>query len=203
MSERIDVVARIPTCKDLYDTIKQQSEMLTNAKLIEFIYVSALKASAAVNRNDCLNNIKSELVIMLDDDITGFYPGWDADLIQPLIENDNISIVSARLMNSDTTYANVMHDNFIYVNGYHRSPINLVPTAGIAFRPNGIKFDENYIKASFEDTDWCKQISQRYPHMYTVINNNCKLIHLNEMKFQVGEAWNHNRSYYISKWGSL
>ena len=193
----------IPTCKTVVDITQQINDIKATAiTQFELIY-SCLPVSAAINRNKCLDQVTGDIVIQLDDDITGFYKGWDTDLIQPLLSDPNISIVSARLLDPNGSYGAMMHNNYIYTAGWHKPKANFVPTACIAFRKMDLRFDEGYIRASFEDTDFCKQTELLFPEKYPVINNNCKLIHLNEMKFQAGEAWDHNKAYFEKKWGVI
>lgn len=152
------------------------------------LIISSQEGSAAYNRNWCLDRAKGDIIIMIDDDITGFYPGWDKDLIKPL-EDNSVSIVSARLINPNGTNAPLM---------YEGTPYNIVPSAAIAFRKTGIRFDEQFI-GGFEDTDFCKQLEQAFPQKHKVINKNCRLIHLGEKKRQekMGEA----RKKFVEKWG--
>jgi hypothetical protein len=125
----------------------------------------------------------------MDDDITGFYEGWEQDLIKPL-EDNSISIVSARLVNEQGKNIPMMFDGTKY---------NVVPTGCIAFRKTGIRFDENYKGYGYEDTDFCLQMQTVYPNKKVLINDNCKLIHPTQDKgFRSREE---NRKYFNNKWG--
>lgn len=154
------------------------------------VIASCQEGSAAYNRNYCLERALGEIIIMVDDDITGFFPGWNEVLIKPLLADDSISIVSARLTNPDGTNAPMMYDG---------TPFKIVPSSAIAFRKNPLRFDENYLGGGFEDTDFCKQMESAYPDKRTLINEDCRLVHLNEKKNQgfMGQ----NRKYFVSKWG--
>jgi glycosyltransferase involved in cell wall biosynthesis len=166
----------IPTFKKNEKQIKD-IRRTSNAEVV----VSDQEGSAAFNRNYCLEKAKGDIIIMVDDDITGFFPGWDEVLIKPL-EDPSVSIVSARLNTP------MMYDG---------TEFNIVPSACIAFRKTGIRFDENFV-GGFEDTDFCKQMEQAHPSKHTVINEECKLIHLNEKKRQhMTEA----RKVFVKKWG--
>jgi hypothetical protein len=156
--------------------------------------------SAARNRNIALKKAKSEIVIMLDDDITGFFPGWDLCLISPFLVVNNINIISARLMNQDGTLGNMTgnsEDSTSFI-----AEVNRVPSACIALKKDDIYFDEKYIGSGFEDTDFCMARKNKYSDSIFAINNYCRLIHLNAMQNQVIN-FRTNREYYEGKWGAL
>ena len=153
--------------------------------------------SAAHNRNLGLEQAMTEYVIMIDDDIRGWHYGWWAAMIKPLIEDEDVEMVSARLVNFDGTPAAMMapgnQDNAM-------CEVMKLPTAAVAFRNDGIRFDEAYIGSGFEDDDFCMQLRQRNPHAKFIINNTVRLIHENEMKNQGGEFWEANQTTFNRKW---
>jgi hypothetical protein len=140
---------------------------------------------------------------MLDDDMTGFFTNWDKILIEPLLVDSDIYLVSARLMDKNGSPGAMMHNNNNYAPGWYPPKAKFVPTSCIAFRRSEIRFDETYVGSGWEDTDWCRQLDLKFPLGKVVINNNCRLTHLNEMKNQHGENWEKNKAYYTSKWGSV
>lgn len=171
------------------------------------IIVTSQNSSASVNRNYGLNNSESEILVMMDDDITGFYDGWLSDLVEPMFKDNTIIIASARMLKEDGSYGPMMGGNVmpkdkgvfdVVPSGYMN--YRRVCTACIAIRKNRIRFDENFIGSGYEDTDYMNSISASYPDKRIVVNNNCKLIHLNEMKNQGGKYWKHNKKYYLSKY---
>ena len=89
----------------------------------------------------------TDCVIMLDDDITGFYPGWDLSLISPLFLFDNICVVSARLLKADGSYGAMTGDSMDRASFI--APVSRVPSACIAFFRDQIKFDEKYFGSGF------------------------------------------------------
>jgi glycosyltransferase involved in cell wall biosynthesis len=153
------------------------------------IIVSGQEGSAAYNRNYCLDKATGDVIVMIDDDITGFYSGWVEDLVKPL-EDNSISIVSARLLNKDGTNAPMMYDG--------QPQYKIVPSSCVAFRKTPIRFDEGYV-GGFEDTDFCKQMDTVHPDKKVLVNEKCRLIHLNEKKRQ--ENYANARRYFVSKWG--
>lgn len=165
------------------------------------------KVSAARNRNIGLDWAKAPIIIMADDDIGGFFGGWWKTLIKPLEENPDIILVSARLLKPDRSNGMMM---FTGDSNVPLSQVPRVPTACIAFRNDGTRFDdgtlpdsldkEGYIGSGFEDDDFMAQLSEKYPQGKVVINNDCKLIHFNDMKNQGGEFWTRNKSYFYRKW---
>ena len=188
----------IPTCKpdvtELEAAIRKYSPGAA-------IIASCRSGSAAYNRNWCLGHAVDELAIMIDDDISGFYPGWHWDLFAPLVD-PQVAIVTARLMRPDGRVGPTCS------RCYDLSPETIdiepdehcvLPTAAIAFRNIGIRFDENFRGSGFEDGDWCFEYRKRWPTCRFVQSNKCRLVHRNEMKAQ-RENWNHNKAYFESKW---
>lgn len=172
----------------------------------DHVIFTGLDASASVNRNVGLDKVKSDILIMIDDDIEGFYEGWIDDLTRPMWGSNKIACVSARLLNSDKSPGSMMGNNNIYTKGYHlamRSGYKdyfRLPTACLALRKNRLRFDEGYIGSGYEDTDFLNNTNKYYPKDYEFfINNDCALVHLNEQKSQGGKFWEHNKKYYLSK----
>jgi glycosyltransferase involved in cell wall biosynthesis len=202
----------IPTCKDDYELAGQIGEIIMAEPEIDGdrIIYSCYDKSAAFNRNYCLNLARSGIVVMIDDDISGFLPGWSEKLIEPLLKCRDIIYVSARLMNNEGlaqhlvgyfgTPQRVMgfSDNLISP----IVPVNTAPSAAVAFRNDGTRFDEAYVGSGWEDTDFVRQLKVKYPGGKVVINNEVKLIHANEMKNQLGENYKINKEYFIKKWGA-
>lgn len=144
--------------------------------------------------------MRSPIVVMMDDDISGFYPGWAEKLIKPLINHPDIIYVSARLLNPDGTLQNAMG-----ASQDDKTPILDVPTAPsacVAFRITGVRFDEKFVGSGWEDTDFVKQLKKLFPHGRIVINNEVRMTHANEMKNQLGENFQKNRAYFNRKWGT-
>lgn len=189
----------IPTCKD-YKDVERQIFEITRTWDWEQPYElipTCEKVSAAINRNIGLNLSKGEICIQIDDDITGFYPGWGKDLIAPLLVDESIFIVSARLMDKNGSFAFMMGDSKDYIKDY--VICQKVPTACIAHRKMSIRYDENFIGSGFEDDDMLLAFKCSYPDKKIAINNKCRLVHNNEQKNQGGKNWVHNKSYFLSK----
>ena len=193
----------IPTYRDRdnEDIVKLVSEIETMSTGEYELIVTCQKASAAINRNYGLNNSNNDLVIMIDDDIRSLPYGWNEEIIRLLVEDENIKIVSARLMAEDGRLGLNMGNNYDVSSDVVEVESGYVPTACIAFKKeDDIRFDETYIGSGFEDTDFMNQMMKKYPNSKHVINNLVKLIHINEMKEQRGENWEKNKAYFMNKW---
>lgn len=195
----IDVL--IPTYRpaaEIADMIRQIESTMT---LATRVIASCRSGSASENRNRCLNLCASHWAIMLDDDIRGFYTGWDADLLRSLT-GDRVVAVSARLLRPDGKLAQTCSRSYeltpdeIEVEPYDCC---VMPTAAIAFKNVGIRFDEGFRGSGFEDGDWFFSYRERIPDCRFIQSNRCRLIHLNEMKCQ-REHWRHNKAHFESKW---
>ena len=162
-------------------------------------------ASASINRNKGLGLSSGDVVVMLDDDITGFYPGWLTQITAPL-QDDEIALVSARLMATDGTPGAMMGSGIPFDDGIHDVSLSAyrgyrrVTTAAIAFRKTDLRFCEDYIGSGYEDTDFMNEFNKTNPDKRLVINNACRLIHLNEEKNQGGAYWEHNHAVYLSRY---
>jgi len=184
----VDIV--IPSCKTIDECRDQINSMEKTRHTKGKIIFTGLKESASKNRNYAMSLTNSKITIMLDDDMTGFYDGWDIDLIKPL-EDNNIVIVSSRLLKPDGTYGFFMDWNYSnskedYIEVKQRE----IPTACFCYRNDDLKeviYDENFIGSGFEDNDMCRQVQLKHPKGKFIINNKCKLIHINEMKNQRGK----------------
>lgn len=189
----------IPTCRDVQsDEINELTWSLFYLNRDSKIIVTGIPDSAAVNRNAGLNESTSEYVVMCDDDISGFYSGWAEELIMPLLVSPDIIYVSARLCNPNGTLQVVMGGR--YDTETPIIDVSSAPSACVAFRKTDLRFDENFIGSGWEDTDFVRQLKQRFPHGRIVINNLVRMRHKNEMKNQLGENYQKNRDYYNKKW---
>lgn len=197
----------IPSCKSEEELNQQTGDILSMDRGLNVVYSHDNKVCAAMNRNACLEIATKEYnpkyIVMIDDDITGFFPGWSELLIKPLDDPD-VLYVSARLMNE--------YDKPQLVMGFNKNvnhalvPVSIAPSAAIAFRNDGIRFYEGYKGSGFEDTDFHFQLKEKYGYDKKVlVNNRVKLIHFHEMKNQngVGEGFNpfeENKTLFDERW---
>lgn len=203
----------IPIIIPTYKTKDQIREVLFELKcnISDKKYVlipTFVRACASVNRNFGImmaEKYGSDIIIMVDDDVTGYYKNWADDLIKPLLseEHKECVMVSARLMHDNNTVG-VMMDHKIDLSVEYQIVQNALPSAAVAFRYDKIiRFDEIYsvdnMGSQWEDTDACFQYNKKYPNCYYIINNRCKLIHKNEAK--ESKYGNYFRSIFQQKWG--
>ena len=189
----VDII--IPTLRPLAEVQDQIRDIDRTAILPHTIIATCQKVSAAKNRNLGLDCADGDIVITLDDDITGFFPGWDFRLILPLALDPDLVMISARLMNPDGTVVPNCVDNYdlepdlIYIPKRTDMPSPIMPSAAIAFRNLGLRYDEGYLGSGFEDMQFMAELYRISPEFKFAINNNCRLIHLNEKKQQLGPNW--------------
>lgn len=186
----------IPTCK----TAEEISPMLCNiegfSRGCEVIATCLPGKSAAQNRNAGLNKATGDIIIMVDDDVSGFYPTWWQGMVWP-VESAGATIVSARLLNPDGSPGVMMYG------GDPNVPLTEVPrcnTAAIAFRRSYLRFNEDFIGSGYEDDDFMARVSEKWPYGRIVINNKVKLVHKNEMKNQRGDWEVANRATFHRLW---
>jgi glycosyltransferase involved in cell wall biosynthesis len=197
----IDVI--LVTHRPKFEVMETVGDIIDNTPEPHRLIVTCQVAkSASVNRNYGLAQADSAVTVMLDDDITGFYPGWLSQIVDPL-SDDGIALVSARLINEDGTEAPMMGGNVPFddtIRNATRSGYKAyvrVPTAAIAFRRTPLRFDEGFIGSGYEDTAWMNEFN-RLTKGRIVINNRCRLVHRNEEKNQGGPYFDHNHAHYMS-----
>lgn len=200
----------IPTCKPQDDIRNMLVDIETNTLEWHKVIHTCLPLPAARNRNIAHASVRREVqfVVSLDDDIQGFYPGWLTDIIQPLKEDETIRFASARLMKPGGREVNfMMTSSFDLKNKYEDVP--RCPTSAYAYRKkdfdslfefynkDSLPFDENFKGSGWEDNALCHDLKMRFPDSRIIINNQCKLIHVNEEKNQK-QFLQENKKYFFS-----
>jgi glycosyltransferase involved in cell wall biosynthesis len=210
-TSKLKVTIAIPTLKSEKEIRKQIDEIHTNPPSCDYeVIASCIKQSAAKNRNWCIDNADGDIVIMIDDDITGFYPGWADVLIDGLFLNPDFSVVSARPLKEDGALAPTLGDcgNAVKVDEFQKcihtekTGLNVCCSSSISFWKNQcVRFDENYKAAVWEDFDWCLEMKKKYPDKDIVFANQCNPVHLNAMQGRTGADIEWNYKYCCEKWG--
>jgi hypothetical protein len=196
----------IATYKKKEEIQDQIDKIEANTSEKHRIIATCQPLSAAKNRNYGLSFANSSIIIMMDDDIIGFYEGWLTDLIHPFEIYPNCILTSARLFDRNKNIIHMMGANGIpSTNGFYKSnkffndKFYRVATACIAFRKNTVRYNEDFIGSGYEDTSYMNRLNIAFPNSYMMINNNCKLIHLNEEKEQGGKNFEHNKKTYLKE----
>ncbi len=153
--------------------------------------------SASKNRNYGLERSQSPFVIMCDDDLKDLPMAWNRKLIYSLRENKDLLGISARLLNSDGTPGMNTANNFDLKDPLVK--VEMIPTACSVFRKTDIRFDEKYIRAGWEDTDFFKQLKQKHGKGFAIANT-IQVVHLNKEREGGGAGNQHNRQAYMEKW---
>lgn len=204
---RADII--IPSCKPIQELktyVEMYKQLYSSEGECNFI-PTGIKASASVNRNYGLvrsRESKAEYIIMMDDDIGGFFEGWHNMLIQPLIDDKDIRIVSARLITKDSDFSPMQGVDFDLSKDLSIAK-DVILSACIAFRKKDVLdklwFDMEFIGSGFEDTLFTHQLYEMYKNTNClfVVNNKCKLIHYHEMKNQGGKYFDYNKKIFLSR----
>ena len=195
----------IPSCKS-YEDVNILASLIKqyDPDGNEYNYIpTGFSTSASVNRNyGLLQSFKTdnEIIIMIDDDIGGFFPGWQDVLCDPFKEDPNILICSARLITPDGMLSPMMGADF-RIDKPISSVDKAILSAAIAFRKKdviGLTFCMNMIGSGWEDTLFCRMLTKKIPEGRFVVVNTCQLIHYHEMKKQT-EAFEYNYRVYLSE----
>lgn len=195
----IDIV--IPTLRDANDPIiiSLIEEINRTAGVPVHVAATCTKASASVNRNLGLDWAKSDVIFMVDDDISGFPVGWVKILEHTIRTQDDCVMLSPQLLMPDHTFGFMMGVRRQRLSGLSTAA-GILPTACIAIWANELRFDENFIGSGFEDNDYCAQLRQLNPNARFLVNHDVQVIHANEKKNQHGTYWDHNKAYFEKKW---
>jgi hypothetical protein len=194
----IDII--IPSNHNLLDSFI--NEVITTAGSGFNVIQTGFDVSAATNRNYGLNKARSSIVIMIDDDISGFGNDWASGLVKSLVHNEAI-MVSARLMDAYGQPGTMMSIPVDFSKPIVESPCHALPSSCICFYRDDTRFDENYKGAGFEDTDFCFQLHCKYPNKKFLINNDVRVVHRNEKKNYLKNGNNNyidNQHYFERKW---
>jgi GT2 family glycosyltransferase len=204
----IDII--IPTCKSYREIADQVRDMLQTADTVLRIVPTCRGVSAACNRNIGLEAATADIVIMVDDDVSGFPPMWDLQLVSVLRSNPQCVMVSARLMNPDGSPGPMLRlGPPTKASGLTVAKDRALVTACCAFRNDGLRFDENFLGSGFEDDDYSAQLREKYPGGTFLVNEDVRVVHHNTMTNQgfikgqgpvPGGNFEKNRAYYEEKW---
>lgn len=198
MNERVDII--IPTCNPWGDVAKQAGEAIATAGIRPNLIATCQEGSAAQNRNRGLEQARSPIRIMVDDDIARFSMDWAGRLVDVLETRPECEMVSAFLVNPDDTPAVMMGYTRPRGGGIHEADGPHLISACCAIRNNVLRFDEGYIGSGWEETDYCMQLRRMAPACTLLIDEDVRVVHLNEQKNQA-EHFEQNKKLYVSKWG--
>lgn len=155
------------------------------------------RKSAAQNRNLGLHRTNSAYIIMCDDDIEDLPLGWNRQLVYVLKENREILAASARLMNPDGSPGRNTANNYDLASKL--ADVDMIPTACCIFRKTDVRFDERYIRAGWEDTDFFMQLKEKVGGKFIIVNQ-VRVVHLNEEKNCGGTQNTYNEQLFNKKW---
>ena len=135
------IIPTIRSADELRDLLGAVGETAPGCRIIP----TCLPVCAAANRNAGLDRAATPIVVMIDDDVSGFPPGWAGELAEVLERDDDCVMVSARLLNPDGTPGQMLgHPDTSVAEGLVVVPRRELPTACIAIRNDGTRFDEGY-----------------------------------------------------------
>jgi hypothetical protein len=186
----------IPTCRSEEEVSSIVCDLEGYAYGKHQVFATCKKVSSSENRNTCLSMVPiGDVIIMIDDDMAAFYDGFVEDLTYPLLHDEDVIMSSARLMKADGTIGTMSGENYDMSAPVVEVRARQLPTACVAFRNDGTRFDERFKGSGYEDTWFCDCLAKKYPHGKFVIVNKCMLVHLNEQK-GAAETLEHNQRVY-------
>jgi len=190
----------VPTCKTRDQVEPLLEEIRGTAQGQYDLVATCTDASAAANRNLGLAAARGNVVVMVDDDVTGYAMGWNTRLVHVLRSDPGCVMVSAQLLTADGTPGQMLGNPQPRAAGLQVVPRRELPTACIAIRNDGTRFDERYVGSGWEDTDFCRRLAEIYPDGTFVVRHDVRAVHLNEQKRQ-GENFVANKRRFEEVWG--
>jgi len=213
------IMIGIPTWKKNVDLLLKEIENSIKNSIHDIIlYATCKNQSASKNRNLTILEAKKnncDIIIQCDDDVKIFEHDWLDKLVEPLIKyKEDIAIIAPQLVDDNGNHTAQLGDNSgiwgkSFINNDNlkialhtdKTGLNLICSACIAFFvSDNIIFDENYLFACFEDTDFSLSYIKQYSNKKNMINLSSKIIHKNHGSWRKGNKWNHNRNYFNKKW---
>ena len=191
----------VPTCKPFEDVASLVFNLRACDPNIRVI-ATCLNASAAVNRNAGLDDTTAPIVVMVDDDCSGFEHGFAEQLVHTYETTPHCAMVSARLMTPGGDYGPMCGEVDFFPAGVSIARGRHLPTSCVVVsRRHDVRFDEQYLGSGWEDTDFCRQLLAVDDQAVFVVDNEVRVIHRNEAKRQT-ENWQQNKEYFQKKWGT-
>ena len=194
----VDVV--IPTLKPIQTQAATIAAIEATAGIPVRVYATCQPVSASKNRNLGLDQATGSYIVMLDDDIEQFPQGWVKKLVDVLQNHPNCAMVSPQLARPDGSPGFMMGGVTPQRSGLTAATERKLPTACVAIRRNGLRFDERFIGSGWEDDDYCAQLRAANPSAEFFVCHDVWVVHRNEMKNQRGPHWQHNKNLFQSKW---
>jgi len=176
------------------------SSIIKTARSDYDIIIHPRKASAAVNSNMLLDYARADKVILMDDDLEFVEDGWDLNLLDTHELCGYVGCVAPQLTDQDGNNIGpkpMREPGSISIGGE-------VWGAILLFSPTPlIRYDENYIKTTCDDTDFLYQwLENGFIHM---TDTTVHVKHTRELSAQKAggnkQAWYHqNYAYLTNKW---
>jgi len=190
----------IPTCKDRPEIAALLSEIEATVTGHPRVIATCEPVCAAANRNLALDMAETSEVIMIDDDLTGFPAGWNEGMLEALRTERDAVVVSARLLDKSGKPGQMLGNPEDRPGEIVEVARRELPTACIAFRADGLRFDEAFVGSGWEDTHWCAALRVLYPEGRFLVHCGVRVTHLNEMKAQ-GVNFARNKRHFEETWG--
>jgi hypothetical protein len=190
----------VPTCRPREDI----QSLLANIRGAEpylgdrLIASCLIGESASVNRNWCLDRCETDVIVMVDDDVSGFPRLFAHELVETLLANQDHAMVSAKLLDKNGEMfmgGNIPNDP----TGLSISRDHWLPTACVAMYAHRRKFDEGLPMG--EDVDYCWQRKNDFPKSLFVVANEILVRHANEEKWRTGDNFQQAMEMIQVKWG--
>jgi len=194
----LDVV--IPTIRTAEEVAPLVAQIRATAGVPVNVFASCQRISAAKNRNLGLEQSRSEILFMLDDDITCLPENWAIRMIEVMQSHPQCVMCSPRLLDLDGTFGTMAGYPSNAQKGCEVLGSRELLTAFIGIRRTALRFDPNYIGSGFEDNDYCRQLVAKFPDAEFICIHDLLAVHRNEKKNQHGEYWQKNSRYFRRKW---
>lgn len=158
------------------------------------IIVAPRQMSAASNSNNLMSLANNDTVILMDEDLEFIDHGWDIEMINTLNREDKWGVVAPQILDRNGRKIGPKHiEGQITVGGEMWGAI-------LCFnKQDGVRYDENYIKTIFDDTDFLYQYLKS--GRLLVSNGSVKVKHMRPCSRDSRPDWfKINMHYFNEKW---
>lgn len=194
----LDII--IPTIRTQVEIAPLVAEIEQTAGCPVRAYATCQQIAAAHNRNIGLDWARSDVRIMVDDDVEQFPQGWAVKLVDVMASNPECVMVSPQLAKPDGSPGFMMGGCNIGRSGVSEARERKLPTACVAVRKNALRFNPTFKGSGFEDDDYCAQLRMAFPSAKFLVCHDVWVVHRNETKNQHGPFWAHNKALYERLW---
>ena len=181
------------------EAVKDRAGEATSTATGDFEFILHVNPDGGVseNRNACLRKAKGDTIIFIDDDLYEYPKGWN-ETLTTVLKSHSVLMAGPRLLNRDNSIQATVSKSSNVTDSYIE--VDYIPGACMAYRKNGLLFNEEYKGWGMEDIQFQLELKKLNPAGCIYLCNNVKMVHANEMKNEPKNG-KRNKELFRKKWG--